>query len=79
MTWKVAFPDASSDCVDKAEFVRRFVDYVVSNAGFETFDDGVPVRPYAEETAVTYFENPDQRADGPEACAEEEMSYWGEE
>jgi len=62
----------------KEEFCRRFVDHMVKQAG-EAFADGTSVRQYAEETAPTYWDEPGQRADGPEECADADMSYWGED
>ena len=65
--------------IDRSEFIRRFVEYMVNNAGFERFEpDGMPVRQYAETVAATYWGEPDQRAEGPEECAAADMSYWGE-
>lgn len=63
----------------KSEFCKRFVDRMVKRAGFTHFDDGLSVEEYAKDTAPTYFSDPDQRADGPEECADADMSYWGEE
>ncbi|UYW25731.1 hypothetical protein OKC48_21025 [Methylorubrum extorquens] len=63
----------------KSEFCERFVARMVKRAGFTHFDDGMSVEDYAKETAPTYFADPDQRADGPEECADADMSYWGEE
>ena len=34
---------------------------------------------YVDEIAPTYWNDPDQRAEGPEECAEAEASEWGEE
>lgn len=65
--------------MNKEEFCRRFVDCMCRNAGVETFQDGVTVREYAEMTAPTYWDDPRQRAEGPEECAGADMSYWGEE
>ncbi len=63
----------------KAEFCERFVARIVKRAGFTHFDDGLSVEAYAKETAPTYFADPDQRAEGPEECADADMSYWDEE
>lgn len=62
----------------KEEFCRRFIARMVRLAG-ETFDDGTSIRDYAEETAPTYWDEPHQRAEGPEECADADMSYWGED
>lgn len=61
------------------EFISRFVRYCVENCGFTHFTDGQPVEEYSGDIALTYWAEPWQREDGPEACAESEMSYWGEE
>lgn len=34
---------------------------------------------YVDEIAPTYWNDPDQRAEGPEECAEAEASEWGPE
>jgi hypothetical protein len=59
------------------EFCVRFKARMLAVAG-PTFDDGDSIAEYADETAPTYFETDWQREDGPEACAEADMSYWGE-
>ncbi|GEP00512.1 hypothetical protein [Methylobacterium haplocladii] len=64
---------------NKAEFCRRFVAYMVKRAGFTHFDDDKSVEEYAQETAPTYWADKDQRQEGPEECADADMSYWGEE
>lgn len=61
------------------EFVARFVAYLKDNAGFSEFGDGTDVEDYARRVAPTYWENSDQRIEGPEACAISDMEYWGEE
>lgn len=63
--------------ITKEEFIRRFVDCMVRRAG-DTFDDGSSIREYAEQAAPAYWDDPDQRAEGPEDCAESDISYWGE-
>jgi predicted HD phosphohydrolase len=63
--------------MNKDEFCQRFVTYMVQHAG-ETFNDGTSIREYAEDTAPTYWDNPDQRAEGPDECASADMSYWEE-
>lgn len=62
--------------MDKDEFVRRFKARVLKVA--TTFDDGSSVAEYADEVAPTYWENADQRAEGPEECAMADVSYWGD-
>ena len=39
------------------------------------YEDG-DTREYAEMVAPTYFEEPDQRAEGPEECARNDFAYW---
>ena len=64
-----------SDPITRADFIERFVKRMVAATG-PTFDDGSSIEDYARDTAGSYFDDPDQRADGPEACAEADMSYW---
>jgi hypothetical protein len=59
------------------EFCARFKARMLATAG-STFDDGESIADYADEVAPTYFETDWQREDCPEACAEADMSYWGE-
>jgi len=61
----------------KEQFIERFVTEMVSYC--KTFDDGEPVEPYARDVALTYWDDPGQRAEGPEECARADISYWGEE
>ena len=54
----------------KEEFCERFKARMLAVAG-EKFDDGESVADYADETAPTYWDDPDQRAEGEvsDACA----------
>ncbi len=61
--------------ISRDEFIRRFVDRMIAIAG-EKDGEGNSVREYAEMTAPTYWEDLGQRADGPEECAEVDLSYW---
>lgn len=63
--------------MDKEEFCRRFKAHMLKVAG-ETFDDGTSIAEYADDLAQTYWDEPSQRADGPEECAAADISYWGE-
>ena len=63
----------------KEEFCARFVAHMTEKAGFTHFDDGESVAEYAAMIAPSYWEEPYQREEGPEACAEVDMDYWGEE
>lgn len=76
-----------TDTLTKDDFVKRFIAEMVRLAPFENFDeeDGPPgngqggsVREYAEMTAPTYWDDKEQRAEGPQECARSDMSYWGE-
>lgn len=60
------------------EFTERFVAHMTKIAGFERFDDGTPVAEYAREAATASWSDTYYREDGPEACAESDMDYWGE-
>jgi hypothetical protein len=64
--------------MDKATFCRRFKSRMVQMAGREVFDDGGSIADYADDTAPTYWETDWQREEGPEACADADMSYWGD-
>ncbi|MGX7706361.1 hypothetical protein [Methylobacterium sp. Gmos1] len=63
--------------MDQEEYTRRFVEYMVKNAGFEQFDCGTTVEEYAKDTAEACYGVND--GDSPEEDAEGDMSYWGEE
>lgn len=65
--------------MNKEEFCARFVTHMLAMAPFAEFSDGDTVEKYARETAPLYFDNSDQRADGPEECAEADISCWGEQ
>lgn len=64
--------------ITKEEFIERFVSHMKRQAG-QFFDDGYPIEKYAREAAPTYWDEPHQRSDGPEECADADMSYWGED
>lgn len=61
----------------KEEFCARFKTRMLAVAG-ETFQDGESIAEYADEVAPTYWEDEQQRADGPEECADSDISYWGD-
>lgn len=61
----------------KLEFCSRFKARMLAAAG-PVFDDGDSIADYADEVAPTYWEQIWQREEGPEACADADMSYWGE-
>lgn len=61
------------------EFARRFADELVRLVGPDHRDEDGDLhstRGYALEVAPTYFEDADQRAEGPEECARTDFSYW---
>lgn len=60
-------------------FVARFTERCLKTCGFTHFDDGTSVQDYCEKVAPSYWADPFQREIGPEECADEDMSYWGEE
>lgn len=60
------------------EFTRRFTAEAKRIAGFDTFDDGTTVDDYCKEVAPSYHASPLYRDEGPEACADADVSYWGE-
>jgi len=59
----------------KEIFVARFKARMLAVVG-EKFSDGGSVANYADEIGSTYYDNPDQREDGPEECADFDISYW---
>jgi len=61
------------------EFTRRFILEAKRLAGFDTFDDGTTVDDYCKDVAASYYSDQFYRDDGPEVCAESDVSYWGEE
>jgi hypothetical protein len=60
----------------REEFLRRFKAQMLKAT--EKFDDGSSVAEYADEVGPSYYEDMDQREDGPEICADSDMSYWGD-
>lgn len=61
----------------KDEFCARFITEMMTAAS-QYDGTEAELRAYAEEAAPTYFEDEDQRADGPEECARSDISYWEE-
>jgi len=64
-----------SEAISREEFIERFVKRMIEVAG-ATFSDGSSIEEYARATAGTYFDDPDQREEGPEACAKSDRDYW---
>jgi hypothetical protein len=58
----------------KEDFIKRFRDRMVDRVG-DTFADGSSVEEYAKGIAETYWDDPLQRADGPEECADVDLFY----
>lgn len=75
----------SADELTKEEFIARFkaeLIRIVGPAYFVAGDHGEIIEltgrtaDYADKVAPTYWDEPDHRADGPEACARSDLSYW---
>lgn len=69
--------EAQKKSEERADFCARFKARMLAVAG-PTFDDGTSIADYADETGPAYFDEPDQRVEGPEECADSDMSYWGD-
>lgn len=70
--------------ISKEEFCARFKARMIAEAPFERFKnpdgtDSDTVAGYADWISKEYWFNADQRAEGPEECADADMSYWGED
>lgn len=63
--------------IPKEEFCARFKAHMLKMTG-EKFDDGESIADYADATAPSYWEDAEQRQDGPEECADSDIGYWGE-
>ena len=59
--------------ITRDEFLDRFKRRLRDILG-EHYDFG-----YVDQIASTYWDDPEQRAEGPEECAEAEASEWGNE
>lgn len=64
--------------IPKDEFLARFKARMLAVAG-EKFDDGESIADYADEIGPTYYDDENQHEEGPEECADADMSYWGED
>lgn len=64
----------------KAEMIRIVGPTYVQSECDDSFSDETveSTSDYADETAPTYWDEPDHRADGPEECARSDYSYWGD-
>lgn len=68
----------TKEIITQEQFIERFVKRIVERSPRPAFDDGESVEEYARATAPSYWEQEHQRAEGPEECADSDMSYWGE-
>lgn len=68
---------SAQPAMTKDDFCARFVAEMMKAAPIY---DGSPeeLQAYAEEIAPTYWSDEDQRSDGPEECAQADISYWEE-
>ncbi|MCC4295806.1 hypothetical protein [Brevundimonas aurantiaca] len=55
----------------EARFVAEMMTYASVYDGYEN-----ELRDYAVSIASSYYDEPDQRADGPEECARADVGYW---
>lgn len=67
--------DPTERAGEREDFCARFKARMLVVAG-PTFRDGESVADYAEMAAPTYWDDPDLRDEGPEACADADISYW---
>lgn len=73
---------SSVEELSKEEFCARFVAHMIKMAPFERFTEetgepGETVADYAAATAELYYEETTLCVEGPEECAEADMSCWG--
>lgn len=71
--------DAVIDAIELwADFRDRFVAEMMT--ALPIFGDTeAELRAYAEEAAKAAYETPWQREEGPEACAQADISYWNDQ
>jgi hypothetical protein len=71
-------PATSTAGLSCEEFCARFKARMLAVAGpaWSAEADGQSLEDYADQTAPTYYDDPDMRDDGPEDCADCDMSYW---
>lgn len=62
--------------MEREEFLVRFKAELIRCVGEKTCED---VGAYADDIGPTYWDDPGQRADGPEECARADASEWGPE
>jgi len=69
----------AGEILTQEEFCTRFKAHMLKRAG-PTFDDGESIAEYADDAATAYWEDEGWLRDqGPEECADADMSYWGED
>lgn len=64
--------------ISQRDFHERFKRHMLDIAG-PVFLGGEYVADYADEAYMGYWEILEDRLEGPEVCAENDISYWGEE
>lgn len=62
------------ETITREEFLARFKAELLRHAA--TFNEGGSVDDYADEIGPTYWDDLEQRADGPEACAQADLDCW---
>lgn len=64
--------------LSKEEFCARFKAHMIAQVGRADFDDGGSIEAYADKTGPTYWAEQHKDGESPEACAEADISYWGD-
>jgi hypothetical protein len=62
--------------MEREEFLARFKAELIRCIRMHTDED---VSAYADDIGPTYWDDPEQRACGPEECAQADASEWGDE
>lgn len=70
-----AAPSRAAEHMTKDEFCARFKARLLKRVG-QTDAKGQDVAEYADQVAPSYWEDQGMREVGPEACADEDLSYW---
>lgn len=60
----------------KDEFVDRFINHLLSLCRPQTSQDYLDLAEYGRQAGTAYWEETEQREEGPEACAEVDRDYW---
>lgn len=61
--------------INKDEFCRRFVEEMMTARSIYGGTEA-ELRTYANQASETYWDEPDQRSEGPEECARSDIGYW---